>query len=154
MGNNTCCSNKDTDKFETHDAPPRAVDDSQVNRDIPSAEIASQELVSTAASPPLAVTKPGEGKGGQEWKVVIDKTSGTRLGVDVDHQDGATLLIDAITGGLAQKWNVDNPDKEVKQGDRIIEVNGIRGDVELLVQECKKSKVLEMTVWRARVDTS
>mmetsp|Transcript_135980 Transcript_135980/g.378989 ORF Transcript_135980/g.378989 Transcript_135980/m.378989 type:complete len:143 (-) Transcript_135980:161-589(-) len=141
MGNN-CCSNKDTDKFEAQEVTRKD--------GLPGMENSVAEMVAnTAASPPsAAAAKPGEGKG-MEFEVVIDKTNGTRLGVDVDHQDGATLLIDAITGGLAEKWNTDNADKALKQGDRIIEVNGIRGDVLALVDECKKNKILKMTVLRA-----
>ncbi|CAK9084375.1 unnamed protein product [Durusdinium trenchii] len=63
-------------------------------------------------------------------------------------QDGRTLAVDAITGGLIQKWNEEHPDKALKPKDRIVEVNGLRGDVLQLVDECKKPKVLKIYVKR------
>ena len=33
------------------------------------------------------------------------------------HQDGRTLAVDAITGGLIQKWNEEHPDKVVGWGE-------------------------------------
>jgi len=69
-----------------------------------------------------------------------------RLGIEIDHADGKTLSIDAVTGGLAEKWNVENPGKVLQQGDRIIEINGAAGDALLLMEECRQNKVLEMLV--------
>jgi len=37
-------------------------------------------------------------------------------------QDGKTLLIEAVTGGLMEKWNNENPSKKVANGMRIVEV--------------------------------
>jgi len=82
--------------------------------------------------------------GRNEYTIILDKTSGTRLGIDVDHQDGVTLLIECINGGLVEAWNDANPKAKVKTGDRIVEVNGYRSDVLQLVDECKKNSVLKM----------
>jgi len=59
-----------------------------------------------------------------------------------------SLLIDSITGGLMQKWNDENPDKAVRPGDRIVEVNGILGgrDLVMIVEECKKNQMLSITL--------
>eukprot|EP00413_Alexandrium_margalefii_P000169 CAMPEP_0204519440 /NCGR_PEP_ID=MMETSP0661-20131031/4734_1 /ASSEMBLY_ACC=CAM_ASM_000606 /TAXON_ID=109239 /ORGANISM="Alexandrium margalefi, Strain AMGDE01CS-322" /LENGTH=191 /DNA_ID=CAMNT_0051524943 /DNA_START=126 /DNA_END=698 /DNA_ORIENTATION=- len=137
MGN-TCCSNKDNDRYESQEATRKEV--------LPGADLAAAEMVMNSAGSPPAAAKVGEPGRGAEFSISIDKSTGTRLGVDVDHQDGHTLLIDAITGGLAEKWNTEHPDCALRQGDRIVEVNGIRGDVLQLVEECKKSKVLSMKV--------
>merc|ERR1712113_1022049 len=93
-----------------------------------------------------AVPAAAGGVKADEFKITIDHTCGTRLGIDVDHQDGQTLLIDAVTGGLVEKWNNANADKAVKAGHRIVEINGIRGDVLQLVDECKKNIILNMVV--------
>jgi len=84
----------------------------------------------------------------REFGVSIDKTLGGPLGIHVDDQDGPWLLVDSVSGGLMGKWNASNPGLEVKPGDRIVEVNGIRGDIVALVEEGKKHKVLEMTIRR------
>ena len=41
----------------------------------------------------------------EEYYVSLDKTTGEKLGIDVDHQDGQTLLIECINGGLVEAWN-------------------------------------------------
>lgn len=71
------------------------------------------------------------------------------MGIDVDHKDGETLLIEVINPGLVQDWNEKgaNQDK-VHVGDRIIEVNGIAKDVLQLVDECKKNQVLTLKLRR------
>jgi len=83
-----------------------------------------------------------------EFTIVLQKAPGSKLGVDVDHQDGMTLLVDAVTGGLMEAWNSANPEKQVKVGDRIVEVNGCCGDVWQIVEECKKTQELVMNVRR------
>mmetsp|Transcript_45644 Transcript_45644/g.74127 ORF Transcript_45644/g.74127 Transcript_45644/m.74127 type:complete len:149 (-) Transcript_45644:106-552(-) len=83
-----------------------------------------------------------------EYSITLDKSSGNRLGIDVDHQDGQTLLVECINPGLVQDWN-DNNAQQVQVGDRIVEVNGMRDDVLQLVDECKKNQVLLLKVRRA-----
>eukprot|EP00747_Dinoflagellata_sp_TGD_P178899 gnl/TRDRNA2_/TRDRNA2_28785_c0_seq1.p1 gnl/TRDRNA2_/TRDRNA2_28785_c0~~gnl/TRDRNA2_/TRDRNA2_28785_c0_seq1.p1 ORF type:complete len:206 (+),score=30.92 gnl/TRDRNA2_/TRDRNA2_28785_c0_seq1:54-620(+) len=85
-----------------------------------------------------------------EYIVTLDKTASKKLGINVDHTAvGGSLPIKAITGGLARQWNQDNPDCKVMEGDCIIEVNGARGDVALLVERCMNDIVLRMTLRRA-----
>mmetsp|Transcript_120410 Transcript_120410/g.239637 ORF Transcript_120410/g.239637 Transcript_120410/m.239637 type:complete len:144 (+) Transcript_120410:139-570(+) len=143
MGNTAdCCSNKETDHFETHDGH---------RRDVPNALLETPEYVRHAGPGPTPLPLATRSNGrSTDFKVIIDRSSGTRLGVDVDHLDGKTLRIDAITGGLAEKWNSEHPDRPVMQGDRIIEVNGCYGDVGHLLEECKKQKLLEITIRRGQ----
>mmetsp|Transcript_50786 Transcript_50786/g.149706 ORF Transcript_50786/g.149706 Transcript_50786/m.149706 type:complete len:149 (+) Transcript_50786:71-517(+) len=90
---------------------------------------------------------------GTEYEICVDKSKGTRLGVDVDHQDGVSLLIEGISTGLIESWNNENAANSasvvVHVGDRIMEVNGHRGDVLQLVHECKQDKMLKMKLKRA-----
>lgn len=81
-------------------------------------------------------------KVGSEYTITLDKTSGERLGINVDNLDGMTLLIESVNAGLVQNWNRQNPDKEVRPGDRVVEVNGIRDKLVELVDECKKDQIL------------
>merc|ERR1712048_62797 len=76
------------------------------------------------------------------FTVTVDRTSGARLGIDVDHADTKTLLIEAvIEGGLIHEWNLAHPDSEVKVGDRIVEVSlehGLSGsDAYALLDACR-----------------
>mmetsp|Transcript_65880 Transcript_65880/g.142353 ORF Transcript_65880/g.142353 Transcript_65880/m.142353 type:complete len:138 (-) Transcript_65880:381-794(-) len=137
MGN-ACCTNKDADKHESLEVQ---------RKDAVGTDADFKEVIQNRSPGAAPMSKPD---GTVEFKITLDKSTGTRLGVDVDHQDGCTLLIDAVTGGLMKEHNDKNPDKAVKQGDRIIEVNGVRDDVLQLVGECKKNKVLNMVVQSAK----
>lgn len=86
-----------------------------------------------------------------EYRITLDKTQGARLGIDVNHEDGKELSIESIEEGLVEMWNKEHPDKEVLPEDRIIEVNGVRGEVSLLLQECKQNIMLEVTLVRSEL---
>lgn len=147
---NSCCASKEGDKFDKTEAAKTVTGGDDHNTAEVVVGTAEQCPTSPTVNPVYTKEAPAAPtKSSNEFYITVDKTQGTRLGVDVDHQDGHTLLIDAITGGLVEKWNQENPTQAVKQGDRIVEVNGIRGDVLQLVDECKKNKVLEMVVRRA-----
>lgn len=99
-----------------------------------------------AAAPPAAATSVPQKDG--EYEVILDRSTGDKLGIDVDHQDGVALLIEAINGGVVGTWNKANPSKEVQTGDRIVEVNGVRGEAMKLVDECKQQKQLRVKIKR------
>merc|ERR1712060_92493 len=64
---------------------------------------------------------------GEEFTITIDRSGGERLGMDMDAGESDSLLITAITGGLAEKWNTENAEQTVDAGYRIVEINGLRG---------------------------
>mmetsp|Transcript_106136 Transcript_106136/g.332726 ORF Transcript_106136/g.332726 Transcript_106136/m.332726 type:complete len:154 (+) Transcript_106136:72-533(+) len=97
---------------------------------------------------PAASRLSSGGRGSDEYSVTLDKSQGARLGIDVDHQDGVTLMIESINGGLVEAWNQTHPDRIVRLEDRIVEVNGVRSDVLRLIEECKLNKVLRMRLRR------
>jgi hypothetical protein len=81
--------------------------------------------------------------------MILKKTgANSRLGVDVDLTDGATLLIDKVKEGLVMDWNKANPDKEVRKNDLVIAVNGKRNNAQDLTDVCKTDNRLEMLVRR------
>mmetsp|Transcript_103451 Transcript_103451/g.126426 ORF Transcript_103451/g.126426 Transcript_103451/m.126426 type:complete len:146 (-) Transcript_103451:98-535(-) len=106
-------------------------------------------------APPLAASRDKEfrekdaGGRGTEYEVVLDKTAGKRMGIDVDHKDGKTLLIECINDGLIKDWNeTAAPGQKVAINDRITEVNGFREEVARLVDECQKDQMLRLKVAR------
>jgi len=110
---------------------------------LPAVEPIEPQAVSQMVQPAKADTAAsGRSKAGSEYTITLDKTGGERLGIDVDNLDGVTLLIESVNAGLVQNWNTRNPDKSVRPGDRLVEVNGIRDDLVKLVDECKKDKIL------------
>jgi len=136
-GASKCCSNAASDGSEVVEKHPS----SGMPSNGPKEEV-------VADNPKTVQAMSATQSDGPEFTIQVDKTPGSKLGVDVDHQDGVTLLVDAVTGGLIEAWNKAHPDEQVKRGDRIVEVNGYRGDILNLVDECKKTQVLVMKIRR------
>lgn len=86
-----------------------------------------------------------------EFKISLDKQEGSKLGIDVNHEDGKELFIESIDEGLVKTWNDEHPDTQVHIEDRIIEVNGVKGDVKRLLEACMKNEMLEMTLIRSEL---
>mmetsp|Transcript_38995 Transcript_38995/g.107363 ORF Transcript_38995/g.107363 Transcript_38995/m.107363 type:complete len:400 (+) Transcript_38995:84-1283(+) len=80
------------------------------------------------------------------FMVTLDRSGNQKLGLDVVRADGALIPIRNITGGLAEKWNQDHPTQQMKTGDAIGEVNGIKGDSSAMMQRCKVDKVLKLRI--------
>merc|ERR1719456_1952707 len=80
------------------------------------------------------------------------------LGLDVDTASSTVLVIEGITGGLVGTWNEQHPDAQVRSGDHIIEVNGVRGDAAILLDKLKNELtlrvVLERTDLKRKKDSS
>mmetsp|Transcript_60777 Transcript_60777/g.170323 ORF Transcript_60777/g.170323 Transcript_60777/m.170323 type:complete len:145 (+) Transcript_60777:172-606(+) len=86
-----------------------------------------------------------------EFTIMLKKTEGCNLlGIDVDLGDGVSLVVDDVKEGtgMVQAWNKANPKKAVAKDDRIVAVNGVRGDSVRLAEACKNDAVLEMVVSR------
>eukprot|EP00747_Dinoflagellata_sp_TGD_P179693 gnl/TRDRNA2_/TRDRNA2_30909_c0_seq1.p1 gnl/TRDRNA2_/TRDRNA2_30909_c0~~gnl/TRDRNA2_/TRDRNA2_30909_c0_seq1.p1 ORF type:complete len:152 (+),score=32.01 gnl/TRDRNA2_/TRDRNA2_30909_c0_seq1:135-590(+) len=147
MGNTSqCCARPATD---TNEVEANRRDPAVGASKLPTPDMAPKQApkVEAPSAAKTAVAEVSLGPSG-EYEISLDKRSGTRLGIDVDHQDGTTLLIESVYGGLVERWNDTNPNSKVKQGDRIIEVNGIRGEVFQLADECKKNQVLNIKIKR------
>lgn len=81
----------------------------------------------------------------EEFDVQISK-EGEDLGVDV-HASGALLICD-IKCGPVSEWNLDNPERPVQPGDRVVEVNGQRGDTDELIAVLRRDKHLNIRLRR------
>eukprot|EP00933_Yihiella_yeosuensis_P032139 TRINITY_DN25721_c0_g1_i1.p1 TRINITY_DN25721_c0_g1~~TRINITY_DN25721_c0_g1_i1.p1 ORF type:complete len:151 (+),score=38.35 TRINITY_DN25721_c0_g1_i1:86-538(+) len=148
MGNASCCSGSDAsianeqkEMSVPHKPAPGVTD-------IPGPDAKVAEAPPPEPPRPPAQTKPAAApKDDNTYTISLNKATGGRLGIDVDHSDGCTLLIEQINDGLVADWNANNEVK-VTVMDRIVEVNGMRDDVLQLVDECKKDKVLELKIKR------
>jgi hypothetical protein len=137
MGNSACCSGDDKEKANTATA----------------AELDQHEampvLSDSAVGKGGGAGKASKGKPGT-YSVTLNKSGGEKLGLDVDYMEGrAVLPIMAITGGLAEKWNNANPDKQMCKGDSVVEVNGVSANVVQMLEKCKSDKILELTLRKA-----
>lgn len=82
---------------------------------------------------------------GSEFSITLDQTKGDLLGIDVESDSlGGSLVVERVNAGLVQSWNENNAGQAIRQGDCLVEVNGIR-DVIRLEQELRKEKVLAIT---------
>eukprot|EP00929_Paragymnodinium_shiwhaense_P094573 TRINITY_DN5521_c0_g1_i1.p1 TRINITY_DN5521_c0_g1~~TRINITY_DN5521_c0_g1_i1.p1 ORF type:complete len:394 (+),score=91.59 TRINITY_DN5521_c0_g1_i1:61-1242(+) len=79
-----------------------------------------------------------------EYVVNIDHTSRGKLGLECDRK----LLIKGIREGLFQGYNDSNPLAPVKIFDRIVEVNGIRDNIDDMLTEMGEPKMLQITLVR------
>lgn len=143
MGNAACCSKSDGefDKLATATGP----------------ELHSTEAVQVSDGGAMIISA-GAGAAGEVvgvaeqgiYKVILDKGKGMKLGLDVDYMaERLVLPIMQITGGLAEDWNTHNPTMHIKKGDSITEVNGISGNVAVMLDKCKSEQVLHFTLARA-----
>lgn len=83
-----------------------------------------------------------------ELTVHLVKSDGA-LKMNLHHvPDSSSVLITAIGEGPVTKWNTENPDRQVKVGDRIVAVNGQRGLAKDLYDSIKAVKGATFTISR------
>merc|ERR550514_182343 len=105
-----------------------------------------QQESSSIAPPPATYPDPAASGGSgpiKIWTVTIDRSSGLdkSLGITVDPMDEKQLIIQIMKPvGLVEDYNSKQSDAslQLKKGDRIVEVNGVRGDAKSMLTECQK----------------
>merc|ERR1719329_1179600 len=105
-----------------------------------------------AAAHPPAVSSVA--RGGQEYAVSLLR--GIELGIDVSHKDNHTLLVTRVnSAGSVNKHNKSCRSRGksaehllIMPGDRILEVNGLRGQVHDMISRIKNADELKMTLRR------
>lgn len=76
------------------------------------------------------------------FSVHIDARSSDDLGLDVDDSSGSSLLVLRVHDGVFQEWNEAHPEFLIQHGDRIVGVNGVRGDAQALLQKLRNDDFL------------
>jgi len=84
------------------------------------------------------------------FTVVVDKSGGGSLGIDVEGE-GDTLVVTDVEAGLVSMWNDAHKTKVVRKGDRILTVNGSRGDGQSLINMVVSNMKVELAVMRETV---
>jgi len=80
----------------------------------------------------------------KEYSVVVskgNKGSGAKIGLDIVHSGTESLIIRKLKEGLIADWNAVNPGSQVLVGDRIVEVNGKRGDSQKLLDSVSSQEL-------------
>mmetsp|Transcript_74589 Transcript_74589/g.210972 ORF Transcript_74589/g.210972 Transcript_74589/m.210972 type:complete len:152 (-) Transcript_74589:56-511(-) len=109
------------------------------------------ELEGAGAPPgPSERQEPDAVRPGETFKVLLRGAPGSVLGIDINHGDKRTMVIESVNfaEGLVNSWNEQNPDQMVKAGDTVVMVNAISGDASRMVRECRSARVLDMVVRR------
>lgn len=94
-----------------------------------------------------------------EYCAILDRASGQRLGlVWCDSAEangggggGGPPIITGLCGGAAEAWNREHPYDQVRIGDCIVEVNGVREPARLL-EELRQEQVLYLRLHRKATD--
>jgi len=83
-----------------------------------------------------------------EHMVRITKVdANSKVGLGLSAVDGRSLRILKVDSeGLIPSWNRENPDQQVRSGDRIVEVNGVCGDARAMIETCKNNETLQIKV--------
>eukprot|EP00930_Biecheleria_cincta_P040383 TRINITY_DN27671_c1_g1_i3.p1 TRINITY_DN27671_c1_g1~~TRINITY_DN27671_c1_g1_i3.p1 ORF type:complete len:468 (-),score=61.18 TRINITY_DN27671_c1_g1_i3:711-2114(-) len=92
---------------------------------------------------------PATVTGAAELEVVVDKSTGESLGVDIEEDNDALVCL-KVRQGLISSWNLVNPHQRVSEGDRIVEVNGVRGESLALINECRRSPALILRIQKGK----
>jgi len=89
------------------------------------------------------------GEAAESFVVNIDMTDASaKMGIVVDFSNDYSMIVKSINPGLIQRWNLQNPEQQVREQDHIVEVNGTRGSAEQLVNACRTQARLELLVNR------
>eukprot|EP00927_Polykrikos_kofoidii_P061996 TRINITY_DN56819_c0_g1_i1.p1 TRINITY_DN56819_c0_g1~~TRINITY_DN56819_c0_g1_i1.p1 ORF type:complete len:301 (+),score=45.92 TRINITY_DN56819_c0_g1_i1:97-903(+) len=81
-----------------------------------------------------------------EFSLTLEKGQ-VSIGLDINCKKSREgLLINRIKPGIVMNWNLANPQKQIREKDRIVEVNGFRGDPRMLLERMKLAEILRMTI--------
>lgn len=82
-----------------------------------------------------------------EYSAVIHRHGSLSLGMELRYApNGTTLLVSEVEDGPIHDWNVCSTTWQVRKFDRIVELNGVRGAAELLLEAAVGADRLELRV--------
>lgn len=97
---------------------------------------------------PHSESRRARGPKVREWKIQIEKTGS--LGLDIG-KDKTSMLIGRVSDGPIKAWNDTegrDPSEVVARGDRILEVNGARGDAQEILKTLSTATSLSISLSR------
>jgi len=68
------------------------------------------------------------------------------VGLDLCLYKEKNFRVLRLNGGLISQWNVANPDLQIREGDRLKEINGVDGDFNLMVAAVAREPMLQILV--------
>ena len=153
---------------ETLQAPeaPEALDSPEQAAEPPAVEPPAAEPPAAepqAAEPPAAAPPPPKAaaevdteqdllhqlKAGPEYAVTLHRTIGSEFGVVLEATPYGSLMVVSVEPGLIADWNMLNVRQEVRRGDHVVEVNGVRGKARKMLQELEMHRILHLKLRQA-----
>lgn len=109
---------------------------------------ADAELATPASTLPPASTLLPENDLNMFY-VSIDTLPEDGLGLDLDLLDDTGIMVNAVLGGAVHSWNKQaDSGLQVRYGDRIVEVNGVRGNSQDHLDRLKEVESLQLWLKR------
>lgn len=96
----------------------------------------------------VSMMSPTEKRGFIEFPVSLNRTPGTKLGLELDILGKTHAQVCEVAPGCIKTYNQSSPAEEVKAGDFIVEVNGVRGDAKSFLKILKEEKNLNLVFRR------
>lgn len=87
----------------------------------------------------------------EEFEVYIEKAPEgplSRIGLDINRNLMTALRITKLKEGCVMEWNTRHPEKKVQPEDRIVQVNGIKGSADQLVETIRSNQKLHLLIQR------
>jgi len=86
--------------------------------------------------------------------VELDRSSGAKIGADIDGEEDTTLLkVTDVFDGLLKDWNRANPSRAVSAGDVILCVNNAKGHSAQMIEELGVKGLLKLSIARKRLES-
>lgn len=100
--------------------------------------------------------RPARTEPRRTFEAVISKGE-RKLGIDINLHNSVTLLVTKVNDGPVMDHNHAHPGEAILPGDRVVELNGVRGNTKLMLASCIGVAELHFVVatgleWTARVD--
>eukprot|EP00927_Polykrikos_kofoidii_P007284 TRINITY_DN12983_c0_g1_i1.p1 TRINITY_DN12983_c0_g1~~TRINITY_DN12983_c0_g1_i1.p1 ORF type:complete len:496 (-),score=66.29 TRINITY_DN12983_c0_g1_i1:191-1678(-) len=83
--------------------------------------------------------------GSSEFEVKLEKVAGTKLGCKISK---AGRIGEVSDGGIVATWNAANPTRKIQEGDQIVQVNDIDGDMPWMRELVRREAVVNMVLVR------
>eukprot|EP00930_Biecheleria_cincta_P038432 TRINITY_DN263_c2_g1_i1.p1 TRINITY_DN263_c2_g1~~TRINITY_DN263_c2_g1_i1.p1 ORF type:complete len:149 (-),score=38.73 TRINITY_DN263_c2_g1_i1:113-559(-) len=147
MGAKCCAAEEAAVQAELNSGPVTSQIKEEEVKDVQAPIVQAVPAVPAAVPPAKDPPKVGE-----EFTVQIVKGGPERskLGIDADLTDGIALVIDSVNDGLIRDWNIANPEMAINRFDRIVEVNGQRGNANDITEVCKNDNTLIIKVLKMK----
>jgi len=80
--------------------------------------------------------------------IIVKSRACHKVGLEICRYRGTSLLVKQVKAGLVKAWNNEHPSEQVRCGDCITAVNGLKGNADSLLAVIAQSRVLQFEISR------